>query len=542
MPTRRRRWRAAAALLLLTWAALGVAEGPDLTQRGIYTDNAFLGVGEPRDPGIRIDGRSPWTVQTDLTLREIYTDNAFLGVGEPRHDFVTEVTPGIRIDGRSPRLTANFSYRPSALFYARNDQANDVVNNLAAFARLEAVERFFFVEAFGDIRQSFFSPFAPRPGEIAINTANRTETRTIGLSPYIRGRLGTGFEYELRNRHTWTESENDAFGDFYTRDWFGRLASPVHLFGWALEYYDTLTQVEDDFARRPDQESWLYRARLFYQPDPAWRFSVSAGEEENNYVLQQTLRETIYGAGVTWNPGPRTSAEFQYEHRFFGPSRLARVSHRTRLTAWNLLYSRGTSTYQDEVLRLPPGNTTALLDAIFAARIPDPVARRAAVEEFVRSTGTPATLSSSLAFYTQRVYLREGIEASFSILGVRNSITFTAFYSENSNISADALAFLPDAFLFADRFDERGFRARADHKLTPSSTLSASAARIDSRRIDPPGPKSRNDYVTLTLNHVASPKTNVFAGVSITRFDSEDSVFADNQDANSVFVGLTHRF
>ena len=508
MPTRPRPWRAA-GLLLLIWAPLGAAE---------------------------------WRVLPDLTLREIYTDNAFLGVGEPRSDFVTEVTPGIRIVGRSPRLAANFSYRPSALFYARNDQANDVVNNLSAFARLEAVERFFFVEAFGSITQSFLSPFAPRPGEIAINTANRAETSTVGLSPYLRGTLGTGFEYELRNRHTWTRTERDSLGDWYTRDWFGRFASPVRLFGWALEYYDTVTEVEDDFARRPDQESRLYRARLYYQPDPAWRFSVSAGEEENNYILQQTQRETIYGAGVAWKPDARTSAELDYEHRFFGPSRLARVNHRTRLTAWNLLYSRGTSTFQDEVLRLPPGNIAGLLDAIFAARIPDPIQRQAAVEEFLRVTGTPATLSSSLAFYTQRVYLREAIEASFAILGVRNSITFTAFYRENSNISASALAFLPDAFLFADRFDERGFGARFDHKLTPITTLSASARRIDSRQMDPPGPKSRNDYVALTLNHTASPKTTAFAGVSVTRFDSEDSVFADNRDANSVFVGLTHRF
>ena len=310
----------------------------------------------------------------------------------------------------------------------------------------------------------------------------------------------------------------------------------MRLFGWALEYYDTVTEVEDDFARRPDQESrCTARASL---PDPAWRFSERRGRE-NNYVLQQTLRETIYGAGVTWNPGPRTSAEFEYEHRFFGPSRLARghthAPHRLepRLFAQHLhLSGRGAAS--------PPSNATALLDAIFAARIPDPTQRRAAVDEFVRGSGTPATLSSSLAFYTQRVYLREAIEASFGILGVRNSITFTAFYARGSNISADALAFLPDAFLFADRFDERGFQ-RAPTRLTPFTTLSAGVRRIDSRQIDPPGPKSRNDYVTLTLNHTASPKTT-FAGVSITRFDSEDSVFADNRDANSVFVGLTHRF
>ena len=105
-----------------------------------------------------------WTVRPEITLRETYTDNAFIGQGPPRTDWVTEVTPSIRIDGRSPRLTANLSYAPSAVFYARNNEFNDVINNLDAFGRLEAVERFFFVEAAAKINQNFITPLRPSPG------------------------------------------------------------------------------------------------------------------------------------------------------------------------------------------------------------------------------------------------------------------------------------------------------------------------------------------------------------------------------------------
>ena len=125
-------------------------------------------------------GAHGWTVTPDITLRETYTDNLFLGsTVRNSHDFITEVTPGIRIDGRSARLTARINSRPSALFYARNNQSNDVVNNLDAFGRLEAVERFFFVDARASITENFITPFAPQPAEIATVTPNRFEIHTL---------------------------------------------------------------------------------------------------------------------------------------------------------------------------------------------------------------------------------------------------------------------------------------------------------------------------------------------------------------------------
>ena len=481
-----------------------------------------------------------WTVVPEVTLRETYTDNVFFGAGPRTADFITQVTPGIQIVGRSPRLTANLSYRPSALFYARESDFNDVVNDLAAAARLEAIKNFFFIDGAASITQNFISPFARQPGDITTISPNRVETRTLSLSPYVRGQIGGNLEYELRNSNTWTHSDSDALGDVYTRRWSGRLAGPVRLFGWALEYNDTVTEY-DDFRRQPDQESRLYRARLYFQPDASWRFSASAGQEENNFVLQQVQRETMYGAGVVWRPGPRTLLDAEYEHRFFGPYKSVRFDHRTRLTAWQLGYLRDSTNYQTEVLRLPPGSTAALLDSIFSARVPDPNERRAAVEQFMRNSGTPAFLNSSLSFYTERVFLREAVDASFGILGVRNSITFSAFYAENTEISPDAAALFPDGFLFGERFTQKGFGVRADHKLTPLTTVGASFNVSHTRHEEPTQVESRDSYATLTVNHTVSPKTTTFAGVSISKYEAEGTGLS-NQDTTTVFLGLTHRF
>ena len=482
-----------------------------------------------------------WIVRPEITLRETYTDNAFIGQGAPRSDWVTEVTPAIRIDGRSPRLTASLNYAPSAIFYARNNELNDVINNLDASGKLEAVEKFFFVDAAARINQTFLTPFAPQPSEIALASPNRVETRTFSVSPYVRHE-GSELAYELRNANTWTYAASANLGKFRTDQWKGELRRPVRTFGAALEFDHTDISYYDSLVERPEDKARLYRGRLYYQPDPAWLLSASAGSEENNYVLQQMQQTDIYGAGLEWRPSARTSAEFAYEKRFFGPSRFARFNHRTPLSAWSVRYSRDTSTYQQEVLRLPPGNSTALLDAAFATRIPDQEQRRGVVEQFMSTRGTPAFLANSLAFYTQRVYLREGVDASVALIGKRNSIAFTAFAEENTDISADVLGLLPDPIQLARKLKQRGFGASGQHSLTPSTSIVASGSRVFSRQEEPAQLESRNDYFNLSLTHTASPKTTVFTGVSVTQFHSEDPLITPNQDASSVFIGLNHRF
>jgi uncharacterized protein (PEP-CTERM system associated) len=547
MPTAPRTWRIAAALLLLTAANVarsqyaptpGTSSTPGAVQATPTAPQARDFSSDTESRRFRAGG---WAVQPSITLRETYTDNAFPDSTEARSDFITQVTPAIRIEGRTPRLTANFNYAPTALFFAQNREANDVVNNLSAYANLEAVERFFFVEGSGYVAQTYVSPFAPRPADITNTTQNRVETRTATLSPYVRHE-GRDLVYELRNRNTWTTSNQPSLGNFRTQQWTGRVAGPVRTFGWALEFDDTSVSHYDALVNRPDDKARLYRGRLYWQPDAAWRLSASAGSEENNYILQETQRTTIYGAAIAWRPSTRTTADLEYENRFFGPYRLARFTHRTRLTAWNVSYTRNYSTYQQEILRLAPGDTTALLDAAFAGRFPDTDQRRAAVEQFQRASGTPEFLSNSIAFYTQTVFLNEIVDASFAIIGARNSITFTAYAGEISQISADALGILPDALLLASVIRQRGFATYVDHKLTPSTTIGARAMRVYSDQVQPVSFPSRNDYFNLLLTYTATPKTTLFTGVAISKFDTDNPLFNPNWDSNSVFVGLNHRF
>lgn len=479
-----------------------------------------------------------WTVSTDISLRETYTDNTTLSASTRQSDLITQITPSIRLDGSGARFKASLNYSPSAIFYARNSSADRIANSLNAFGTLEALEKFFFVDVNGVINQGYVSPLGAQPADITTISSNRVETRTYGISPYVKGQAGNAFSYELRNRNTWTNSNNSALADVHVTQWTGRAASPIVLFGWALEYDQN--GIAYTSLDRPGYDSRLYRGRLFFKPDVDLRLSASAGREENNYVLQEKRSYYIRGAGALWKPGPRTTAELEYEKRYFGPYRLARLDHRTRLTAWTLTYSRNASNYQQELLRLPPGNTAALLDAIFAARIPDPVERQAAVEQFMRTTGSPAFLSAPLAFYTQQIFLQERLEASVAIVGKRNSVIFTAFRTASSALSSGVDTVLPDAFTPGNRITQRGFGVNTSHQITPLTTLGAGARRTLARQ-EPSTLDARNDYFTLSLTRTLSPKTTSFAGLSYSAFGSGPGA-SNYSNARSAFVGLNHRF
>src|SRR5258708_6809861 len=121
-----------------------------------------------------------------------------------------------------------------------------------------------------------------------------------------------------------TSATREALADTQLRQWTGTIASPKGIVGWAFQYDDSRISY-DNLNSRLDQNSTLYRGRLFFEPEPELRLSVSAGRENNNYSLQQDRRHyDLYGAGLSWRPGGRTSAEFEWERRFFGPSPLAK--------------------------------------------------------------------------------------------------------------------------------------------------------------------------------------------------------------------------
>jgi uncharacterized protein (PEP-CTERM system associated) len=480
-----------------------------------------------------------WSITPSIGVRGTYTDNVSLVATPENGEFVTQVSPGIAINGRGRRFNASLAYTADLFFYARNSDENRLANTLSAAGNLEAIENFFFVDASASVSQNYISPFGLRPTDIFSLTDNRAETRTFSLSPYIRGQFADGASYEVRNRNTWTSADTGALADIHTRQWSASIQSAIRLFGVGVDAADNRTSFENG-VERPDQEMRHVRGKLFFQPDSTLRLFASAGREENNFALLEDRSYRTYGYGALWQPTPRTTAELNWEHRFFGTARLARFSHRMRLTAFNASYSRDVSNSQQEFLRLPPGNTAVLLDQILLARIPDPVERQAAVRQFLNLTGTPAFLANSVAFYTEQVLLQEHLQGSMAIIGTRNSVAFTAFASRSTALTENASALPTEIFLAAGhRVKQHGFGANASHRLTGSTSLVANANRTFAESEQLAVLESRTDTLGLSLSHTLSPKTITFAGASYTKAQPAG---VPASHARSVFAGLNHRF
>lgn len=478
-----------------------------------------------------------WTFEPNIRARETYNNNIFLSGTNQKSDFVTEISPGLRLHGGGSRLKVDANYALQALTYLDNRSQDTILNYLNSTATLEALKDFFFIDANGFISQQSVSPFGPSPSESTSVNNNRFESRSLGLSPYVRGRLLSDLTYDARYRIRWNTSNAGGISDSETTEWTGRIASPVRLFGWSAEYYQNTT----DFHRQLSvYDSTIYRGRLFYEPIYSLRLQAIGGYEENNYALTNTAGKT-YGAGLSWKPNARNSVEAEWEQRFFGPSYLLNAEHKTRLTTWSVNYSRNISTTPAQVLTLPPGNTAAFLNTILASRIPDDAQRIAAIQNFFSATGLSPFLTNSLAFYSEQVFLLERLAVSGAFQGRRNLVSFTLYRSESSVVSQSQNIPVIDTLGLIGHIKQQGAALGWNHQFSGLIALDGILSRRYSKFLQPTTGDSVEDGLRVTLTRTLSPKTHASAGFAFTKFKSESTGF-NSYDSATLFAGIAHRF
>jgi len=479
-----------------------------------------------------------WRVETFGTVAATATNNVNLAPpGQEKPDLYFSLAPGIRVVGDGARLKLSASYVPTFVLYTNTASAggNRIYNNLSANASLEAIEKFFFVDARWTISNQFINPFAPQPQNLGTNTNNRSQLTTYGISPYFRGVVpGGGTRYLLRNDAYWIDPSGAGQLSSFYNTVTGLLENTVQTVGWGLDYLSHYSK----YVNSNSVSDWLARARLIYRVDPQLNVFVSGGYNENNYALSNQAGPT-YGGGFTWRPTQRTNVVANYEHRFFGASYLFSFDHRTPLTAWNLSASRNISSYPQQALALPPGNTASLLDSIFAARIPDPAARAAAVDRFIQQAGLPEFLAGPQSFYTQQIFLTQPISASFGILGVRNTITFLASRTFYERISGTTGTPLPDVFAFSNQFISYLVSANWSHQLTGLTTMNLYGSWNRVNNQEPTVFTSTTNLVRLTFTTRLSPKTDTTFGARYTIFNTD--LGSDYREA-AIFALVTHRF
>lgn len=464
--------------------------------------------------------RGGWTFTPLVGVTETYTDNVALTSSQlARSDFVTEIKPGIRIRGLGARVKLSLDYELQKFYYARNSSFNRTQNALNGIGTVEAVEKFLFIDARAVISQQSISPLGPQAFSNANFTTNRTESRLFSLSPYVKGLVGNVANYELR--YTTTQTKHDsgtassALRDYRSEEWLARARNSVPLanFGWAVDFNKRIFTFGS-----AESELETAKATLIYQFDPQFRASVNAGHEKNDFVVG-SQSYTNRGFGFEWRPTPRTLLTGQQDKRFFGTGYNYRFSHRTPLSSWSVGYFKDVSTSSDQLQAdVPSALYTALFNsANFISAFPNPIDRDQAVRQFLTGIGQSAS-AGNITFLANRAFLSRRLDASFALLGARNSLTFTASRSENSAVSGASGV---DVFSGSSNVRQTTFSGSWSHRISAISTLNLLASKTRSEGSAPVTQSSTQRLINLSLTHKLGPKTLGSLGLRKVNYDAE---------------------
>lgn len=470
-----------------------------------------------------------WNFSAGVSGTLTLTDNVELAPsGQQESDLVLGLSlpMGIRREGSRMKLEAE--YIPTVYLYARNNESDDLQNNLRSLMSVEAVDDFFFVDAVANTYPTYISPLAPRPESGASITNNRTQQITLGFSPYIQRQTDRGWQYLFRNDNFWNTYTESGLSNTLASRFFADVASPPTRLSYALDYTYLYTR---DQSADTSYYQQIGRFRPILRATRTLKVSARLGYESNDYEVTR-YSGSVYGAGIDWTPSPRTRLEGFLEHRFFGASYALSFNHRTRRTSWRLNGTRNTYTTIDQPLTLRPGTTAEVLDDAFRSRIADPAQREQAVQQFLTSAGLPPTLTQQYSFYTPQIYLANQVTGSVALLGRRNTIELTLFWQENEPITASGAA-NPGIVVGFNEFRQQGITLNFSHRLSALSTVTFSANRVYARTTDPTVSfsasriESTQDALRLSWTRQLGPGTDGSLGVRWVNFDSDVSPYQE---------------
>ena len=502
----------------------------------------------------------PLHFSASARVTETYTTNVdYTAQGQAKSDFFTEISAGLNISGETggKRLKINGSIGLGQALYIGRPQNNNIVPNVNVAARLEAIENFAFVDARAVIVPTFSSPFAAQPANIANATQNRYTQQAYSVSPSIRGVFGSNnnLSYQVRDDNLWTVASG--FGDTstavpntYVNQFNASLSSPTQPVGWTLDYarsyYDNGLRSASGLGQGGTFTTQSVSLAVPYRIDPQIQISAKAGAESNQYPLTSS-RNLTYGVGGQWSPTDRTQVSGNLDHRFFGAGYSAQISHRLPNVALSASLSRGLSSFPALAFSLPAGaSINQYLDLALATRIPDPIERAIAVQQFLARTGLPATLGSPLNYYTASSTLQRSAAMTAVLIGGTNSVSLSLFNVQSEAIS-DPGAALPPALRFAQNNTQTGGTVAYSRSFFGRVSLGASAsysrASGKASEANAGNQRSNNSNVSVNLGTPLGAKTNGTASLSYSRSDvSGTTIGAGNTSAVNASVSVNHTF
>jgi uncharacterized protein (PEP-CTERM system associated) len=354
--------------------------------------------------------RAEVKVAPSLDLRETYSDNPGLQAGElARPQFITEVAPSLRIAADGPRLKGFLSLTEHLFAFSGKDIDSTRQSSFQLQGNVKArlVSDLLYVDGNAMIGQQTISPFAPPSNTNPYSNVNRAKIRTWTISPYLTHRFGAGAAGELRYTHDSVGAAANGFGSSVGNALAASLASTddaQRRFGWNLRASRQDVEFTQGNQTRTREENIAATGSV--RTSERFKFNVTGGYDSYDFNAEGTPNAgRSYSAGFTWTPSARTSVDASAGRRYYGNSYALNASHRSSRTVWIATYNDGITNSRQQLLVPKFIDTASVLDRLFIADIPDPVARRQAVDAYMRANGLSPTQPDGAYNYLSNRFL-----------------------------------------------------------------------------------------------------------------------------------------
>lgn len=472
-----------------------------------------------------------------VSVESTWTDNVALRGGQEKtSDFVTSVRPSFQFTSNGDRLQASVDYSLTRLVHARERSRDRNQNALRALGRLEMVENFAFLDLSGTISQQTISALGPRSGSDINDNNNRTETAVYRVSPYVRGQFGDWAQYEARYRRDSTRSKSAVVAantDSDTNDVSFRLASVSgqRFLSWTLD----ANHQEQEYSSGRSFESDRVRGIFTHAFTPQLSLALIPGWESNNYVSQDKDSSATFGGQLQWALSDRTHFSALLEKRFFGRAYAVSLDHRTPRTAWRFSDSRDASSTPTQAGSTSLGSLYDLYFFQFESIQPDPVLRAQLVNSFLAANGLDGSTSVDLGFLSSSVTLSRRQDLSFTLIGLRDTLTFLASQSETSRLSQFTTE--QDDLSSFNEVRQHGFSIAYTRRLSSLSNLNVTASTTRSAGVAQVG--RSNTIRSLNVSFSTRLGESVTGTLGLRRTLS-DNTFSYNESA--IRGGLSFQF
>lgn len=441
---------------------------------------AWSQAAEPAAPAAPGAPPRSMAVTAGLTLEAATLDVRNRPVAGNGIEFTSRLSPTLTLAHIGGRVRGTLIYS-GALGTRRgisDREDTDYTNALSASYVLEAIEGIGFVDARASITQQTLSAVGT-PAGASGSADNRTEVRSLTLSPYLRGALGGMAEYELRGAGTVTRGADGAAGnaDSALATFYFRSPRSAAVVGWGLS--GSRQKVKFATASSATTTDRL-GVELSFRPDIDWRFSLTGGQERTDVVgaLQQTYEN--YGAAIEWTPSPRTTFSVQGEERYFGRAHRVGVEHRLQRSVFRYTDSRDVRSGADP---LGAGQAITLYELYFsqyAQQFPDPVQRDQFVLALIQALGRSRDeVVSGGLFTTAGIVVQRRRDLTWTWSGPRLSLSASGFTLDSER--ADTGGFTPAGI--NDNVAQTGYAGSIGWRLTPLMSITASGSRAMSKDV-----------------------------------------------------------